>query len=104
MTDKQRRTIRFIEHMLEIKYEGTTDKEASAFIGHNLKYARKCQFFESQMSIPVFSSVMGDTEPDLNLKRDLSKEVLIRDMQKGKDGTECMTNFAANLIRENMEN
>jgi hypothetical protein len=90
--------------MLEIKYEGTTDKEASAFIGHNLEYARKCQFFESQMSIPVFSSVMGDAEPNLNLKKDLSREMLIRDMQKGKSKSKCMTNFAANLIRENTEN
>ena len=89
--------------MLEIKYEGTTDKEASAFIGHNLEHAKKCQFFESQMSIPVFSSTMGDAEPNLDLKRDLSKEMLVRDMQKGKDGTECMTNFAANLIKENTE-
>lgn len=103
MTDKQKRAIRFIEHMLEIKYEGTTDKEASAFIGRNLEYARKCRFFESQMSIPVFSSVMGDAEPNLDLKRDLSREMLIRDMQKGKSKSECMTNFAANLIRENVE-
>jgi hypothetical protein len=104
MTDKQRRAIRFIEHMLEIKYEGTTDKEASTFIGHNLEYARKCRFFESQMSVPVFSSMMGNAEPNLDLKRDLSKEMLVRDIQKGKSKSECMTNFAANLIRENMEN
>jgi hypothetical protein len=90
--------------MLEIKYEGTTDKEASTFIGHNLEYARKCRFFESQMSVPVFSSMMGNAEPNLDLKRDLSKEMLVRDMQKGKSKSECMTNFAANLIRENMEN
>jgi hypothetical protein len=90
--------------MLEIKYEGTTDKEASTYIGHNLEYARKCRFFESQMSVPVFSSMMGNAEPNLDLKRDLSKEMLVRDIQKGKSKSECMTNFAANLIRENMEN
>ena len=104
MTDKQKRAIRFIEQMLEIKYEGTTDKEASAFIGRNLEYAKKCQAFESQISIPVFSSMMGDAEPNLDLERDLSRESLIRDIQKGKDGLECMTNFARNLIKENLEN
>lgn len=103
MTDKQKRTIRFIERMLEVKYEGTTDKEASAFIGRNLEYAKKCQYFESQISIPVFSSMMGDAEPDLDLDRDLSRELLIRDIQKGKDRLECMTNFARNLAIENMK-
>ena len=52
MTDKQKRTIQFIEQMLEIKYEGTTDKEASSFIGNYLEYAKKCKAFESQISIP----------------------------------------------------
>lgn len=103
MTDKQKRTIRFIEQMLDVKYKGTTDKEASSFIGNNLEYAKKCKYFESQISIPVFSSMMGDAEPYLDLDRDLSKELLIRDMQKGKDGLECMTNFARNLIKENVE-
>lgn len=103
MTDKQKRTICFIENMLEIKYEGTTDKEASAFIGHNLEYAKKCAFFEAQISIPVFSSMMGDAEPDLDLDLDLSRELLIRDIQQGKDGLECMTNFSKNLIKENSE-
>jgi hypothetical protein len=56
------------------------------------------------MSVPVFSSMMGNAEPNLDLKRDLSKEMLVRDIQKGKSKSECMTNFAANLIRENMEN
>lgn len=103
MTDKQKRTILFIEKMLEIKYEGTTDKEASAFIGHNLEYAKKCQAFESQISIPVFSSRMGDAEPDLDLDRSLSRELLIRDMQKGNGALECLTNFAKNLVEENVE-
>ena len=65
-------------------------------------YSRKCKAFESQISIPVFSSMMGDAEPDLDVNRDLSRELLIRDMQKGKDGLECMTNFARNLIKENL--
>lgn len=103
MTDKQKRTICFIEQMLEIKYKGTTDKEAWTFIGKYLEYAKKCKVFESQISIPVFSSWMGDAEPDLDLKRDLSRELLIRDIQKGKDGLECMTNFALNLAKENVE-
>lgn len=101
MTDKQKRTICFIEKMLDVKYEGTTDKEASAFIGHNLEYAKKCQAFESQISIPVFSSRMSDAESDLDLRRDLSRELLIRDLQKGNDALECLTNFAKNLIKEN---
>lgn len=46
---------------------------------------------------------MGDVEPDLDLNRDLSRTLLIRDFQKGKDGLECMTNFAANFIRENIK-
>jgi len=46
--------------------------------------------------------MMGDAEPDLDLDRDLSRELLIRDMQKGKDGLECMTNFARNLVKENL--
>ena len=103
MTDKQKRAIRFIEKGLEIRYKGTTDREASAFIKNNLGYAKKCQAFESQISIPVFSSRMGDAEPDLDLDRSLSRELLIRDMQKGKSGLECMTNFARNLIMENDE-
>jgi hypothetical protein len=103
MTDKQKRAIHFIEQMLEVKYEGTTDKEASAFIGNNLEYAKKCKAFESQISIPVFSSMMGDVEPKLDLDRSLSRELLIRDMQKGKGGLECVTNFARNLIKENAE-
>ena len=102
MTDKQKRTIRFIENMLEIKYTGTTDKEASTFIGNNLEYAKKCACFESNMSMPVFSAEMGcDKEPDLDLKRDISRELLIRDVQKGKTGSECMANFAHNLFVEN---
>ena len=102
MTDKQKRTIQFIEQMLEVKYEGTTDKEASSFIGNNFEYAKKCKAFESQISIPVFSSMMGNAEPNLDLDRDLSRELLIRDMQKGKDSLECMTNFERNLIKENV--
>ena len=103
MTDKQKKAIRFIEQMLEVKYEGTTDKEASSFIGNNLEYAKKCKAFESQISIPVFSSMMGNAEPNLDLDRDLSRELLIRDIQKGKDGLECIANFARNLVEENAE-
>lgn len=108
MTDKQHRAIQFIERMLEIKYKGTTNEDAWNFIGRYLKYAQKCQAFESQLlqmgiSIPVFSSTLGEAEPDLDLKRDLSRTLLIRDIQKGKDGLECMTNFAGNLFLENME-
>lgn len=85
MTDKQKRAIKFIEQMLEIKYTGMTDKEAYEFIGNNLRYAKKCAYFESHMSMPVFSAKMGvDEEPTLDLKRDLSRELLIIDIQHGK--------------------
>ena len=103
MTDKQKRAIKFIEQMLEIKYTGTTDKEAYEFIGNNLRYAKKCAYFESHMSIPVFSAEMErDEEPALDLKRDLSREILIRDIQHGKNKDICMTNFAQNLFCENL--
>jgi hypothetical protein len=102
MTDKQARTIKFIEDMLEIKYKGKTDHDAWEFINKNLKYAKKCSFFESHMSIPVYSAELGtDKEPDLDLKRDLSRELLIRDIQHGKSGSEAMANFAENLLLEN---
>ncbi len=105
MTEKQKRTIWFIENELEIKYAGHTNAEASAFIGKNLKYAKKCAFFESQMSIPVarmsFSNI-NDSD-DCSLNQSLSRELLIRDIQHGKNGEECMINFAHNLIRENIE-
>lgn len=102
MTDKQKRAIKFIEQMLEIKYTGMTDKEAYEFIGTNLRHAKKCAYFESNMSIPVFSAEMGrDEEPTLDLKRGLSREILIRDIQHGKNKDICMTNFAQNLYCEN---
>ena len=105
MTEKQKRAIRFIENELEIKYKGHSDAEASAFIGKNLKYAKKCAFFESQMPIPVARMSFGDVNDsgDYSLKRGLSRELLIRDIQHGKSGEECMTNFSHNLLRENME-
>lgn len=104
MTEEQKRTIHFIENELEIKYEGRSDADASAFIGKNLKYAKKCAFFESQMSLPVARMSFGDIDDsgDYSLKRGLSKELLIRDIQHGKSGEECMTNFSHNLLRENM--
>ena len=105
MTEKQKRTIRFIENELEIKYEGRSDADASAFIGKNLKYAKKCAFFESQMSISVARMSFGniDDSDDYSLKRDLSRELLIRNIQHGKSREECMTNFSRNLLRENAE-
>jgi len=103
MTDKQKRAIQFIEQMLEIKYEGNTDKEAYDFIGKNLGFAKKCAYFESQMRIPVFSAEMGnDKEPSLDLKRDTSRELLIRDIQHGKSGLDCMVSFAKNICCENL--
>lgn len=105
MTEKQRRAIRFIENELEIKYKGRSDADASSFIGKNLKYAKKCAFFESQMSIPVARMSFGnvDDSDDYSLKRDLSRELLIRDIQHGKSGEECVVNFSHNLLRENTE-
>lgn len=102
MTEKQKRTIQFIEHELEIKYEGNTDFEASSFIGKNLENAKKCAYFESQMSIPVARVSFGkDDSNDYSLNRDISRECLVRDIQHGKSGSECMTNFAQNLFLEN---
>ena len=102
MTEKQKRTIQFIEHELEIKYEGNTDTDASKFISKNLGYAKKCAYFESQMSIPVaHMSFGGDDSDDYSLNRDISRERLIRDIQHGKSGSECMANFAQNLFLEN---
>ena len=102
MTEKQKRAIRFIENELEIKYEGRSDADASAFIGKNLKYAKKCAFFESKMSIPVARMSFGDVDDsdDYLLSRDLSRELLIRNVQHGKSGEECMANFSHNLLRE----
>ena len=104
MTDKQKRTIKFIEQMLEIKYEGTSDLDASKFIGENLEYAQKCAYFESQMSMPVFSATfgLGRDEPNLDLKRELSRELLQRDLQRGKSHVESMANFSENLFKENI--
>ena len=104
MTEKQKRTIRFIENKLEIKYKGHSDVDASAFIGKNLEYAKKCAFFESQMSIPVARMSFGniDDSNDYSLKRDLSRELLIRDIQHSKSREECMMNFSNNLLRENI--
>ncbi|MCR5669636.1 MAG: hypothetical protein K6G10_01400 [Butyrivibrio sp.] len=105
MTKKQEKTIKYIENMLEIKYNGKTDHDAWQFIHNNLKYAQKCGFFESQMSIPVFSSELGtDKEPELDLKRDISKEMLIRDIQHGATASEAMEHFAKNLFLENNQN
>ncbi len=103
MTDKQKRAIKFIEHELEITYNGKTDLEASNFIGRLLDKAKFCQTIERNMSIPVFSSKLGYAEPDLDLSRDLSKELAIRDMQHGKRADECMANFIENIFIENIE-
>ena len=105
MTDKQRRAINFIESVLEIKYKGSSDKDAWNFINKNLENAKKCAYFESQMSMPVFRASLGtDEEPELDLKRGLSRELLIRDLMHGKSASEAMTNFAANLFLENNDN
>ena len=105
MTKKQEKAIKYIEDMLEIKYNGKTDHDAWQFIHNNLKYAQKCSFFESQMSMPVFSAELGtDKEPELDLTRDLSRELLIRDIQHGKSGSEAMEHFAENLFLENNQN
>ena len=105
MTEKQKRAIKFIEQILEIKYEGTSDIEASKFIGANLKNAQKCAYFESQLSIPVFSASfgLGRDEPELDLKREISRELLQRDLQHGKSPVEAMMNFSGNLLKENIE-
>lgn len=105
MTKKQEKTIKYIEDMLEIKYNGKTDHDAWQFIHNNLKHAQKCSFFESQMSMPVFSATLGtDTEPELDLKRDLSREILIRDIQHGASESEAIEHFAENLFLENNQN
>lgn len=102
MTEKQKRTIQFIEHELEIKYEGNTDADASRFIGKNLENAKKCAYFESQMSIPVARMSLGSNDSnDYSLNRDASRGRLVRDIQHGKSGSECMANFAQNLFLEN---
>lgn len=103
MTDKQKRTIKFIEQMLEIKYDGSSDLDASKFIGENLEYAQKCAYFESQMTMPVFSATfgLGRDEPELDLERELSRELLQRDLQRGKSPVEAMMNFSENLFKEN---
>ncbi len=102
MTDKQRRTIKFIEHKLEIKYKGLSDRDAWNFIHNNLDNAKKCAYFESQMTMPVYSTSLGtDEEPELDLERSLSRELLIKDVRHGKPASEAMTNFAVNLFLEN---
>lgn len=102
MTEKQERAIKFIERELEIKYTGTSDSDASRFIGANLDRAKKCSYFESQMTIDVFGASFGEKrEIKLDLKRDLSRELLIRDTQRKISGTECMANFAENIFLEN---
>lgn len=57
------------------------------------------------MSIPVARMSFGniDDSDDYSLKRDLSRELLIRDIQHSKSGEECMTNFSHNLLRENID-
>jgi len=102
MTAKQEITIRYIEHMLEIKYEGKNDSDAWKFIHDNLKFAKKCSYFESQMSMPVSSTTLGmDKETDFDLERDLSRELLIRDAQHGVSKDKAMEHFAENLFLEN---
>ena len=55
------------------------------------------------MSIPVFSARLNcDAEPDLDLRRGLSRELLIRDIQRGRSPMECASNFNRNLIMENL--
>ena len=102
MTDKQKKAIKYIENMLEIKYIGNNGHDAWKFIHDNIDRARKCSFFEAHMSMPVFSANLGtDDEPDLDLKRDLSRQLLERDLQHGVSGSEAMTHFAENLFLEN---
>lgn len=102
MTEKQKRTIGFIERQLEIKYTGLSDKDAWNFINKNLDNAKKCAYFELQMSMPVFHASLGtDEEPELDLERGLSRELLIKDIRHGKSASEVMTNFATNLFLEN---
>ena len=104
MTEKQKRTIGFIENALEIKFHGETDRDTWSFINRNLENAKKCAAFESQMSIQVCSLNLGkDDDNDFCLDRDLSRELLTRDIQKGKTPSECMLNFSGNLITENCD-
>ena len=102
MSEKQKKAIAFIERMLEIEYHGRTKADAWRFIHDNLDLAKKCYMFESYMSIPVFSANMSsESEVDIDLDRDLSIELLQRDVCKGKSGSECMMNFSKNLFIEN---
>lgn len=104
MTDKQKRTISFIEQMLEISYQDTTDYDAWKFINDYLGYAKKCYEFERQIFIPVYRCSFGDdTEIELDVHRDLSRELLERDIQHGKSGLDCMINFSKNILKENAE-
>ena len=56
------------------------------------------------MSIPVFGATfgLGREEPDLYIERELSRELLQRDLQRGKSTVESMANFSENLFKENI--
>jgi hypothetical protein len=103
ITDKQRKAITFIERKLEIKFNGTTKQEAWIFIHNNLENAQKCSFFESMISIPIFSCSYDrrnghNIDFDYDTEAQMSKNLMIRDLQKGKDPIDVFTNFYKNDI------
>lgn len=67
ITEKQRKAIAFIENELEIKFRGTTFKEAFKFIGDNLSNAQFCANMDraiGSIGVTMFSAKHEKGEND----------------------------------------
>ena len=55
-------------------------------------------------SIPIFSATLGtDGETELDLKTDLSRELLIRDILHNVSAEEMAVHFISNVFLENLD-
>lgn len=55
-------------------------------------------------SIPIFSATLGpDGETELDLKTDLSRELLIRDILHNASAEEQAVHFISNVFLENLD-
>lgn len=110
ITEKQKRTIAFIENTLEIKFEGETFDEAFKFIGNNLKNAQFCANMEKQiglLGVPVYSSYHSfekDTDETYFDHRDSVAEVTLKgDILRGKKPIDALLDFQENLLIEDQD-
>lgn len=108
-TKKQRKMLKYIEDVCDIKFKGSTAKDVYKFIGEWLPRARKLDCISGFISVPAAKQTLYSRDnpvymgtDDFSYRDTIARELLKKDILHGRNAANALIDFERRAFMESL--